>query len=75
MEANRADTGVTDSDGAPVFQGDVVSFSYGIPPISVRAKIESHDGRFYAMTPGHRPSRCPLGELMYCVGDFTVIKE
>lgn len=52
-----------DDDGEQVGDGDEITFSYGIPPVRVLASIEVIEGELWAMTPGHKPSRCKLSEL------------
>ena len=59
-----------DSDGNRVTGGDIVSFSYGIPPVGVVAPIERINGVLFAMTPAHNPKYCRLSELADHVGDF-----
>lgn len=66
---------LTDCDGNPVTDGCIIGFSYGIPPVRVRAKVIKRGGRFIALTPGHNPDECPVRELEACVGDFWVIDE
>lgn len=57
-----------DDDGVRVVAGDHITFSYGIPPVHVVARIESINRVLYAMTPEHNPKRCRLSELRECVG-------
>ena len=52
-----------DSDGTRVGPGDTVRFSYGIPPVTVRAKVVQAGDRLIALTPGHNPESCPLDML------------
>ena len=63
---------VLDSDGYPVTPGCTIIFSYGIPPVPVRAKVVERDGRLIALTPGHKPSECPVASLRYHVGNFFI---
>lgn len=64
-----------DADGKPIRAGDVISFSYGIPPVGVEAKIADVNGVLFAMTPGHKPDKCKLSELRQCVGEFYRIRS
>lgn len=64
-----------DSNGREVRAGDVISFSYGIPPVGVQAKITSIGGVLFAMTPGHSPDKCKLSKLKQYVGDFYKIRS
>lgn len=68
-------TGVKDDDGYKLCVGDIVRFSFGIPPIVVAAPIEEIDGRYYAMTPDHNPKKCELRRLRQHVGNIYRGKE
>lgn len=63
---------ITDSDGTPVTHGCEISFSFGIPPITVKALVVQRDGVLTALTPGLRPDSCPVAKLRAHVGDFWV---
>lgn len=63
-----------DDDGVTVTDGCTVHFSYGIPPVSVRAKVVERDGKLVALTPGHKPTSCPVKDLRRHVGNFWVVK-
>lgn len=65
---------IKDSDGKPVTAGDTVVFSYGIPPVPVRAAVVERDGKLIALTPGHNPKECRVDSLMRHVGDFWIVK-
>lgn len=62
-----------DMDGREVKAGDVIVFSYGIPPVVVRAPVIERDGRLIALTEGHNPSECPVSKLKKEVGDFWIV--
>lgn len=64
---------ILDSDGVEVRAGHVLSFSYGIPPVGVRARVVDRDGKLIALTPGHKPSECPVSALKRHVGDFYIV--
>ena len=66
---------VTDSDGIEVLAGCVVLFSYGIPPVDVRAPVIDRDGALIALTPGHNPHECPVWRLKASVGDVWVVPK
>ena len=66
---------MTDAEGKPIRAGDVVSFSYGIPPVRVEAKVKDINGVLYAMTPGHNPAKCKISELSRHVGEFYRIRS
>lgn len=61
---------IRDSNGELVREGDVVTFSFGIPPKGVRAEVIRRDGKLIALTPGHNPKECALDELKGHVGSF-----
>jgi len=66
----RKPKGIKDDDGFEIKEGDVVGFSYGIPPIGVKAPIVKKDGELYAITEGHKPPQCKLRLLRKHVGSF-----
>ena len=57
-----------DDDGMATRAGDIVMFSYGIPPVVVKAEVVSRDGVLWVLTPGHTPSECKLGRLRIHIG-------
>lgn len=61
---------ILDEDGKKVSAGDTISFSYGIPGVGVRARVEEINGALWAMTPGHKPDKCKLSKLRAAVGNF-----
>lgn len=69
---NRA-TGIDDVNGDPVFTGDTVAFSYGIPSAGVRGSVVDENDEFWVLTPGHNPDRIKLTSLRSSVGDFWVV--
>jgi hypothetical protein len=42
-------------DGETIKTGDLVAFSYGIPPVRVEGPVSVKDGQLYMATPGHGP--------------------
>ena len=67
-----ADRPIKDEDGTIVKEGDFIRFSYGIPPVVVRAEIIARDGKLIALTPGHKPDECSLRQLRRHVGNFSI---
>lgn len=59
-----------DSDGVRVTAGQMIRFSYGIPPVPVFAPVVYRNAKLVVLTPGHNPSECAVSELMDHVGDF-----
>lgn len=59
-----------DDDGQWVTAGDTVTFSYGIPPVSVRARIVDRNGRLVGLCPGHNPPLFLLRSLRRSVGSW-----
>jgi hypothetical protein len=65
-------TGIKDADGVEVREGDIIHFSYGIPPIGVNAPVIRRDGKLIAITAGHNPPECLVRMLERHVGYFWV---
>jgi hypothetical protein len=62
---------VEDDDGFEVGPGDWISFSYGIPPTRVDARISNQDGRLVATVLGkHKPRQVALSSLRKHVGNW-----
>ena len=59
-----------DDDGEWVTAGDTVHFSYGIPPVSVDARIIERGGRLIGLCPGHNPPAFNLRSLRRYVGSW-----
>ena len=66
---------ILDEDGNHVEAGDVIRFSYGIPPVRVDAPIVERDGKLIAITKGHNPAESELRSLRYHVGLFHIIRK
>ena len=64
-----------DMDGEPVGVGDIIAFSYGIPPIRVEATIFKRDGRLMISTPGHKPEESTLWEIKRHTSGFWLVKR
>ncbi len=59
-----------DDDGKPVSAGDTIRFIYGIPIVSVKAKLVQRGNKLIALTPGHNPNECNLRSLRKWVGGW-----
>jgi hypothetical protein len=59
-----------DNEGAAVRHGDTIGFSYGIPPVGVRAQVEQRGKSLFALTPGHTPAECNLRSLRRYIGEW-----
>jgi hypothetical protein len=59
-----------DDDGQPTGNGDMIMFTYGIPPVRVVAPVVERSGRLYALTTGHTPPECNLRSLRRYVGNW-----
>ena len=57
-----------DDENQKVSSGDTVNFSYGIPPVCVRAKLVQRGRQLIALTPGHKPAECNLRSLRKYAG-------
>ena len=58
---------IRDDDGIPIKSGDYITFSFGIPPVSVLAKVhgEDHDLGIVCLDPADvKPKRESLKNLM-----------
>ena len=64
---------IIDINEVEVKEGDIVHFSYGIPPISVNAEIIEREGKLVASTPNHNPLSCFLNQLEELVGEFEIV--
>jgi len=61
---------ILDDDGETVRNGDVILFSYGIPPVRVFGSVVLLKRELWVLTPGHNPDRCRMAELRDHVGAF-----
>ena len=60
-----------DDDGIAVRAGDWITFSYGIPPVRVDAKVSTQKGRLIFTVLGrHRPRQGLLYSLRRHVGSW-----
>ena len=63
-----------DDDGEWVYAGDTITFSYGIPPINVRAKIINRSGTLWVLPKNQRCAECCLRSLRLYVGSWWKVK-
>jgi hypothetical protein len=70
--AKRKPRPIKDDDGIEVREGDVIHFSYGIPPVGVKAPVINRNGKLIVITKGHNPPECPLSSLRKHIGNFWV---
>jgi len=59
-----------DDNGERTIAGDVVRFSYGIPPVVVDAPIVERGGKLIGLCPGHNPPEVKLRSLRRYVGNW-----
>jgi len=64
---------IVDINEVEVKEGDIVHFSYGIPPVSVNAEITSREDKLIVETPNHSPLSCFLNQLEELVGEFEIV--
>ena len=60
----------TDMDGKTVKAGDVIAFSFGIPPRRVEGVLFERDGQLIMPTPDVTPKEATLPMLRKHVGGF-----
>lgn len=63
---------IKDDWGNIIKAGDTISFSYGIPPVGVKAKVEERNGILWVLTPEHNPKE---SKLSYIKKWFNFYKE
>ena len=66
---------IKDSEGNWVKAGDLVGFSYGIPPICVRGRVVDRNGVLMLPTPGHTPEIASLKYLRRLGILFSKLEE
>jgi hypothetical protein len=64
---------VLDNDGSEVNEGDWIGFSYGTPPVGVRAQVVRRGKSLFALTPEHTPAECNLRSLRRYVGEWYLL--
>jgi len=57
-----------DDDGEWVYEGDTITYSYGIPPLRVTAKIMNRSGTLWVLPNNRRYAECCLRSLRLYVG-------
>jgi len=63
---------IKDSNDELICEGDIIEFSYGIPPRRVRGEVVFRGGAFEVLTPGHNPEFVLLRDLKYYVGEMYI---
>jgi len=63
---------IKDEDGRVVKAGHIIVFTYGIPPVVVRAEVVRRAGHLVALCPGHKPPECRVDLLRKHVGEFHI---
>lgn len=53
-----------DAFGARIRSGDIISFSYGIPPVGVRGEVYVDNVLWVKVPPPHKPERITLRKLL-----------
>jgi len=59
-----------DDNGNRVGNGNIIKFSYGIPVVSVEAKISQKNGKLIGYCPEHNPPEFNLRTLRKYVGSW-----
>ena len=65
-------TSVKAECGNVIKEGDVISFSYGIPGVRVDAPVILRNGKLIAITEGHKPAECEIKKLKKYVGNLYI---
>ena len=73
MRDNKPNPQAIDSDGNILRARDTIAFSYGIPPVNVKAKVGEINGVLFAFTPEHYPKKIKIAQIERCVGSFYKI--
>jgi uncharacterized phage protein (TIGR01671 family) len=64
-------TGLVDNDGEEIFDGDLLTLSYGIPPTVAKMRVFAPDGIFLVECYNATPKESRLHEL--CSDDLRVV--
>mgnify|MGYP000506920746 CR=1 FL=1 len=62
-----------DKTGILVSEGDLLSFSYGLPSYDVIQEVAVKQDKFIAVSKDNDPLSCLLSELKILVGEFEII--
>ncbi len=56
-----------DAEGDPLYDGDHVTFSYGIPPRRSHGILQLRGREMWVLTPDDNPKESTLADLIECV--------
>lgn len=70
---NRQVSEAKDKTGTLVSEGDLLSFSYGLPSYDVIQEVTIINEKFVAVSKNNDPLSCLLDELKILVGEFEII--
>ena len=68
-------SGYVDSDGVKCYAGDIITSSFGNPPVPIEAEVVYEEGCFSVKVLGDndiQPKRLPLSLFKIYLGDFWV---
>jgi len=66
-------TDIKDEESEEIYSGDIISSSFGIPPLPIKSVVEYRESAFMVSTPEYTPKEATLKKLIDCVGGVFVI--